>query len=83
MTRWMRDAACKGMNPDVFFPHDMGKPLYTEALEACDGCPVIVECREHALDTGDVLGVRGGLRPKQLATMARARRKASRGRAVA
>jgi WhiB family transcriptional regulator, redox-sensing transcriptional regulator len=40
-------AACKGVHPGVFYP---GSAQYDEraAKKLCEGCEVIVECRQHA-----------------------------------
>ena len=46
---WRDLAACRGADPDLFFPDgDPGAPAYAaqaaEALAACAGCPVRLEC---------------------------------------
>ncbi len=59
---WMRDAACRGMDPELFFPargytgHDMAP-----AKAVCSTCPVIRDCLAYALRNGEKVGVWGGL----------------------
>ena len=45
---WRLRAACKGMDTRMFFP-TTGLRAPVEALAACDGCPVRVQCGDHAL----------------------------------
>lgn len=45
-TDWMADAACKGMDPDLFHL----KVVETETRKVCDECPVKAECLEYVLD---------------------------------
>ena len=57
MEDWRALAACRGMDPDVFFP---GKGGYgaREAKSICCLCPVKAECLELGLR--EELGVWGG-----------------------
>jgi WhiB family redox-sensing transcriptional regulator len=45
--RWQDRAACRGVDPDVFFP-ERGGPV-AEAKAVCRSCPVIEACREAAI----------------------------------
>lgn len=54
-TAWMRDAACVGMDPELFFPDN--QPV-DEVLAVCAGCPVRDACREFA-ETNLYVGVWG------------------------
>lgn len=63
-TGWQRDAACVGVDPELFFPVAEAGAAHDEQVAAakrvCAGCPVRSECLRHAL----VLipfGVAGGL----------------------
>lgn len=56
---WMRDAACRGLDPELFFP-EVGQRT-TEAVEACSRCPVREQCLEYALAHRERAGVWGGL----------------------
>lgn len=72
MERWMNDdwrtqAACKGVDPDLFFP-TRGAGGFTDIREAkkvCDTCPVQPECLEYALVSGETVGVWGGMSERQ------------------
>lgn len=57
-TAWMAEAACKGVDPALFFPErgDDTKP----AKAVCQECPVRAQCLEYALDTRELYGVWGG-----------------------
>jgi WhiB family redox-sensing transcriptional regulator len=58
-------AACRGMDPELFFPVGApGAPAYDAAVarakDVCAGCPVREACLEFALDAGIEFGVFGG-----------------------
>lgn len=50
--------ACKGMDPNLFYP-ERGQPIDPQVKQACDACPVIQECETHAITHGEP-GVWGG-----------------------
>ena len=56
-------AACRDVDPELFFPIGSG-PLaeaqIARAKAVCRACPVIAECLRWALDTGQTEGVWGG-----------------------
>ena len=56
---WTKDAACRGMPPELFFP-DRDEPI-DEALTVCASCPVRMDCLEWALRTREDHGVFGGM----------------------
>lgn len=65
---WREDAACLGVDPDVFFPPEhtvtRGPGRNAEARRLCASCPVIDECGADAVKTGDVYhGFRAGKSP--------------------
>jgi hypothetical protein len=51
---WQLEGSCRQVNPEVFF-HPEGergsarRSRDSAAKEVCLGCPVLVQCREHAL----------------------------------
>lgn len=45
---WRTDAACKGIDPDLFFP-ERGEPT-AQIKAVCEGCPVRAECLAFALE---------------------------------
>ncbi len=57
--RWRDDAACRGVDTDVFFP--VTDEEAAEAKAVCASCPVREECLEFALQTRQEDGVWGGL----------------------
>lgn len=63
---WQLHGSCVGMDSAVFF-HPSGERGAQRAARAeraktiCRGCPVLHECREHALATREPYGVWGGL----------------------
>ena len=61
---WRHRAACRGEDPELFFPvGDTGPALrqLAEARSVCRRCPVAGDCLGWALDTGQRHGVWGGL----------------------
>jgi WhiB family redox-sensing transcriptional regulator len=79
---WVR-AACRGMGPELFFPHgerdDEAAEQIAAAKAVCAGCRVRLHCLVYGLGTNPEGGIWGGLAPTELASMRRARR-AARGR---
>lgn len=55
---WREDAACKGMDVDMFYP-ERGKNG-REAIAVCAGCLVVKECLHFALSNSIKVGVFGG-----------------------
>ena len=70
---WRDAAACRGVDPEVFFP-ERGESV-AKAKKVCAGCPVRDECLEYAEETLQKFGVWGGLSERQ-------RRRRRRGRVV-
>ena len=60
---WQLRGNCLGHPLDVFFPEDVLKSGLRRREEVaktiCRGCPVLPECREHALRTPEQYGVGG------------------------
>jgi WhiB family redox-sensing transcriptional regulator len=60
---WRERAACRDVDPDLFFPvGTAGLTLVQidEAKAVCAGCPVRERCLQWALDVGQVEGIWGG-----------------------
>ena len=68
---WQRRGSCLGYPIDVFFPEDRLKSglhrREAAAKRICLGCPVLVQCREHALRTPEQHGVWGAMTPRERA----------------
>jgi WhiB family transcriptional regulator, redox-sensing transcriptional regulator len=63
---WQLQGLCRGVDSSVFFHPDgeRGRArLQRErrAKEMCRTCPVMAQCRAHALDVGEPYGIWGGL----------------------
>jgi WhiB family redox-sensing transcriptional regulator len=61
-TDWRDHAACRDVDPDLFFPiGTMGESLLQidEAKQICQACPVCGPCLRWAVDSGSA-GVWGG-----------------------
>lgn len=62
-TSWFPRAACRGINPEVFFPdpdHPEFRSMQQDAEAVCSTCPVIIPCAQYALDNGEKVGTWGG-----------------------
>lgn len=81
---WLDRAACAGEDPEMFFPVGGSGPALREARAAkkvCHRCPVVTECLEWALQTGQTTGVWGDTTETERAEMFKARRRRNRRRA--
>lgn len=63
---WQQDGLCRTSSPEVFFhPEGERGPArrwrQARAVAICLQCPVLQQCREHALRVGEPYGVWGGL----------------------
>jgi len=62
-TDWRDDAACRHLDPELFFPISAlgaALPQIEAAKQVCRHCPVRVPCLRWALDTGQDAGIWGG-----------------------
>jgi WhiB family transcriptional regulator, redox-sensing transcriptional regulator len=60
---WRDRAACRNVDPELFFPiGNVGPALVQigQAKQICASCPVRAACLEWALETGQEAGVWGG-----------------------
>lgn len=63
---WQVQAACRGLNPAVFFPTSDESTMASRAAQikrakaVCERCPVVAECLAYALQTREPYGVWGG-----------------------
>jgi len=60
---WAAFAACRERDPDTFFPATPAGER--AAIVICDGCPVIADCLEFALEARITYGIWGGMTDKQ------------------
>jgi WhiB family redox-sensing transcriptional regulator len=69
---WQRQAACRGMDSDVFIAAGKGTgESYVTAKAACDRCEVRSECLEFALADPGLLGVWAGTTERERREMRR------------
>ena len=69
---WQADGACRGADPELFFP-----PTDEEAAIAksfCATCPVRVACLAFSIERNERFGVWGGLTEKERARLTPAAR---------
>jgi len=58
---WRQQAACFGHDPEMFFPIGLND-VNPEALAICQGCPVRLQCLDHAIQNNYATGIWGGER---------------------
>ncbi|SET51336.1 WhiB family transcriptional regulator [Nonomuraea wenchangensis] len=76
---WRRRAACRSIDPEMFFPiGNTGAALLQieKAKKVCGGCRVISSCKEWALANG-VVGVWGGTTDAERDAIKRRRQRAA------
>ncbi|TYK43060.1 WhiB family transcriptional regulator [Actinomadura decatromicini] len=95
-TEWRRSAACRDVDPEVFFPDAAsgsapdpvsdpvsdGKRRIAQAKAVCAGCPVQQECRREAVERREPVGIWGGTTPQQRAALRRKQRRSKAGQAA-
>lgn len=60
---WRDLAACRGVDPDLFFPVGTTGPALEQVQQAkavCATCPVARDCLRFAVSTGQEYGIWGG-----------------------
>jgi WhiB family redox-sensing transcriptional regulator len=67
---WQLRAACRGVDSTRFFnPEGERGPARqrrdASAKAVCAGCPVLMQCRGHALSVREPYGIWGGLSPHE------------------
>ncbi|HMK99578.1 MAG TPA: WhiB family transcriptional regulator [Acidimicrobiales bacterium] len=72
---WRKRAACRGIDPEVFFPATDEEA--EEAKAICAMCPVRHACLEHALANREREGVWGGATERERRRILRQRRKSA------
>lgn len=72
---WRQRAACRGVDPDVFYP--VSDEEAEEAKAICRVCPVRESCLEYALANRERDGVWGGATERERRRLIRQRRKSA------
>ena len=57
---WRLLAACRDMDPAIFFPNPPERVAIRAAQAVCRQCPVRAECEAHAWARPELAGVWGG-----------------------
>lgn len=57
---WVTRAACRGEDPELFFPERGRDPRIETAFSICERCPVPDECAVYAQESGSEYGIWGG-----------------------
>jgi WhiB family redox-sensing transcriptional regulator len=73
---WRRHAACRGLDPEIFFPAVEDDDV-DDAKAVCGACGVQQTCLEFALQVREKEGVWGGATEKERRRILRQRRRAS------
>ncbi|MHB1509137.1 MAG: WhiB family transcriptional regulator [Acidimicrobiales bacterium] len=73
---WQQAAACKGCDPDIFFPGRGDNITARLAKETCAVCSVKTQCLDYALEHGEHFGIWGGVSEKARRKIASQRRQA-------
>ncbi|MFO7548675.1 MAG: WhiB family transcriptional regulator [Acidimicrobiia bacterium] len=64
---WQTQALCRGSHAHLFFPptsferKDERERREMRAVAICEVCPVVGDCRDHALSIREPFGIWGGL----------------------
>lgn len=74
---WQDRAACKGLDPSVFYPADDDPEAVEIAKQICAQCPVLELCLEHALAGREKNGVWGGCTEAERRRIQRRRRRSA------
>ncbi len=77
---WLSDAACRDVDPELFFPVGLTGPAASQIRRAktvCRRCPVVRQCGEWALAHRDITGVWGGMNDDERRAERSARRRAA------
>jgi WhiB family redox-sensing transcriptional regulator len=72
---WRRHGACRGLDPDMFFPQTDEEAGPAKAV--CAGCGVRERCLDHALGYRERDGVWGGMTERERRRIIRQRRRRS------
>lgn len=76
---WQAEAACRGLDTAMFFHPDYERGPARERRESqakavCAGCPVVTQCRTHAISVHEPYGIWGGLSAQERKALQRSDR---------
>lgn len=62
---WWEQAACSGIDVDVFYPLPNDSVTTKQALQVCGRCPIRAECLQYAVRNRETYGIWGGTTERQ------------------
>ncbi|QQZ17242.1 MULTISPECIES: WhiB family transcriptional regulator [Rhodococcus] len=73
---WQHRASCRGSDTEMFFSPDgergnVRAQREHAAKQVCHNCPVLADCRAHALTATEAYGIWGGLSENERARLTR------------
>lgn len=74
---WRQHAACRGLDPEIFYPSTDADEDAVSAKSVCEVCAVRHACLEHALSVREKEGIWGGATERERRRIIRQRRRAS------
>jgi WhiB family redox-sensing transcriptional regulator len=74
---WRQQAACRGLDPMIFYPTGDDDDDAEVAKDVCAQCVVRETCLEHALAVREKEGIWGGCTERERRRILRQRRRAS------
>lgn len=72
---WRLQAACRGLDPSIFYPSSEDEADAEPAKAVCEQCPIRQACLEHALARREKDGIWGGATEKERRRIIRQRRR--------
>ncbi|MHA4855024.1 WhiB family transcriptional regulator (plasmid) [Rhodococcus sp. ZPP] len=82
---WQHHASCRGADTEIFFSPDgerrsIRSQRERAAKQICQACPVLADCRAHALTAAETYGIWGGMSENERAHHTRRTRRTARHR---
>ncbi len=74
-TTWRNQAACRGIDPNIFYPDPEDDTEAEPAKAVCEMCSVREACLEYALGVREKDGVWGGATERERRRIIRQRRR--------
>lgn len=74
---WRAQAACRGLDTEIFYPIPEDEEAEMAAKAICETCPVREACLEYALGSREREGVWGGTTERERRRIVRQRRRSA------
>lgn len=72
---WRQWAACRGLDPDLFYPFESDVEAVEDAKRVCSQCLAQAACLEYALSIREPEGIWGGATAQERRRIIRQRRR--------